>query len=69
MALLTGLVFALHFQDEEPFVDTFRKSVNKTRGYNFKNYWDLHEWSCKKPEEFWSDVGENGRQREPASAV
>ncbi|MEM0501982.1 MAG: acetoacetate--CoA ligase [Thermoplasmata archaeon] len=30
--------------------------VNKRRGKDFKNYWELYEWSINEPEYFWEDV-------------
>lgn len=61
-------ILHLHEQDEEPFVDSFRLSVNKIRGYGFKDYWDLHQWSCEKPDEFWSDVSWSIDREEPMQA-
>lgn len=34
----------------------FREFVNKRNNRNFKNYWELYDWSVEFIEEFWRDV-------------
>ncbi len=48
-------------QDEEPFMNQFRKAANERYGLNLKDYMEFHAWSIKEHAKFmdlaWDYLG------------